>query len=196
MRRIPSTLAILAALVLAMAALSPAVTAQGGSGSGGHPLVGVWLVDPTPQDPSDPLELITVAPGGVAIPGGTESGGAAAWSPTGERTADMIILAPGGDPQAGFVGYVTARISLEVSEDGETFSGTYTVEFPAAASEAFGMPAGELGPGEVTGQRVAVEPMGEPVGPLPDFSELFPPPGQGPAPDMSPGVEESPAPEA
>lgn len=189
MRRLTPTVAVLATLMLAMAALSPAVTAQDEQTSS-HPLVGVWMVDTTPQDPSDPLELFTVAPGGVAIPGGTEAGGAAAWSPTGERSADVILLGPAADPQAGFMGYFTARISLEVSEDGETFSGTYTVEFPAAMSEAFGMAAGELGPDEVTGQRVAVEPMGEPVGPIPDFSELFPPPGAEGSP-IAP--EESPA---
>ena len=35
-------------------------------------------------------------------------------------------------------------------------------------AEAFGDPVGQLGPGEVTGQRIAVEPMGEPVGPIPE----------------------------
>ena len=33
-------------------------------------------------------------------------------------------------------------------------------------AQALGAPVGQLGPGEVTGQRIAVEPMGEPVGPL------------------------------
>ena len=35
-------------------------------------------------------------------------------------------------------------------------------------AEAMGAPVGQLGPGEVTGQRIAVEPMGEPVGPIPE----------------------------
>ena len=34
-------------------------------------------------------------------------------------------------------------------------------------AEALGAPVGQLGPGDVTGQRIAVEPMGEPVGLLP-----------------------------
>ena len=61
------------------------------------------------------------------------------------------------------LGFFTIRASIEVAEDGQSFAGTYTFEPPAAFAEAMGAPAGQLGPGEVTGQRVAVEPMGEPV---------------------------------
>jgi hypothetical protein len=60
-----------------------------------------------------------------------------------------------------------SRTSIEVAEDGQSFAGTYTVEPPAAMAEAMGAPVGQLGPGAVTGQRIAVEPMGEPVGPIP-----------------------------
>ena len=106
---------------------------------------------------------MTVAPGGIitiAIPDGTGYG---SWAATGERSADATFLVPQNDPEAGFVGYATIRTSIEVAEDGQSFAGTYTIEFPAAMAEAMGLPVGQLGPGEVTGQRIAVEPMGEPV---------------------------------
>ena len=72
---------------------------------------------------------------------------------------------PQRDPQCGcLVGYATARASTEVAEDGQSFAGTYTIEPPAAMAEGpWGIPVGQLGPGDVTGQRIVVEPMGEPV---------------------------------
>ncbi len=83
----------------------------------------------------------------------------------------------------GFVGYATIRTSIEVAEDGQSFAGTYTIEPPAGMAEAMGLPAGQLGPGDVTGQRIAVEPMGEPVGPLPEEG--------GPEPAASPPTPEA-----
>jgi hypothetical protein len=186
MRRRGPTVAVLATLVLAIVALSPGVTAQE-DGTAQHPVVGAWIIDPTPQDATDALELITIAPGGVAIPGGTESVGAGSWSSTGARSADVTLVSPAVHPRGGrFLGFITGRVSLEVAEDGQSFSGTFTFEFPGPMREEFGMPAGELGPGEVTGQRIAVEPMGEPVGPVPDFGERFPPPAAPVAPRETP----------
>ena len=46
-----------------------------------------------------------------------------------------------------------------------------------------GLPVGQLGPGDVTGQRIAVEPMGEPVGPFPEEGD--PEPAGSAAPDAS-----------
>ena len=40
---------------------------------------------------------------------------------------------------------------IEVAEDGRSFTGTFTLEFPAAMGDAIGTPLGQLGPGEVTG---------------------------------------------
>jgi hypothetical protein len=87
----------------------------------------------------------------------------------------MLAVAPGVsaqatvDPECGcFVGYATVRSSIEVGQDGQSFAGIYTFEPLAGMAEAMGLPVGQLGPGEVTGQRIAVEPMGEPVGPLPE----------------------------
>ena len=104
------------------------------------------------------------------------------WGATGDRTAAATFLVPLSDPEAGFVGFFTIRTSIEVAEDGQSFAGTYTAEPPAAMAEAMGAPVGQLGPGEVTGQRIAVEPMGEPVGPLPEEpEEVSPSPAPSPA---------------
>ncbi len=84
------------------------------------------------------------------------------------------------------VGYATIRTSIEVAEDGQSFAGTYTIEFPAGMAEALGLPVGQqVGPGAVTGQRIAVEPMGEPVGPLPEEGGSEPA-ASPPTPEASP----------
>ena len=44
------------------------------------------------------------------------------------------------------MGFLTIRASVEVSEDGQSFTGTYSLEFPAGVSEAFELPAGEMVP--------------------------------------------------
>jgi len=166
MRRLASTTIVLMALLLATLASAPGVSAQA---TDAHPAVGVWLTDGSPDDTTDPLDLLTVAPGGIvtiALPDGTGYG---PWAATGERSLDATFLAPQMDPECGcLLGYATFRTSIEVAEDGQSFAGTYTFEPPAAMAEAMGLPVGQqVGPGTVTGQRIAVEPMGEPV-PFPE----------------------------
>jgi hypothetical protein len=165
-RRLVTTTIVLLALLLATLAAAPGVSAQA---TADHPAVGVWLTDGSPDDTTDPLDLLTVAPGGIvtiALPDGTAYG---PWAATGERSLDATFLAPQNDPECGcLVGYATFRTSIEVAEDGQSFAGTYTFEPPAAMAEAMGLPVGQqVGPGTVTGQRIAVEPMGEPV-PFPE----------------------------
>jgi hypothetical protein len=180
MRRLASTTIALLALLLATLAAAPGVSAQAPAE---HPAVGVWLTDGSPDDSTNPLDLTTIAPGGIAtiaLPDGTGYG---PWAATGERSADATFLISQRDPEAGFVGYATIRTSIEVAEDGQSFAGTYTIEFPAAMAEAMGLTVGQqVGPGTVTGQRIAVEPMGEAV-PFPEEG--------GPEP-----VESPPTPEA
>jgi uncharacterized cupredoxin-like copper-binding protein len=153
------------ALLLAMVAATPGVSAQD---TAEHPAVGAWIIDATPEDATDPPELVTVAPGGIIVNAGQEGAGYGSWAATGDRTADATFLFPFMDPEGAFVGFAMVRTSIEVAEDGQSFTGTYTFEPPAGMAEAMGVPVGQLGPGEVTGQRVAVEPMGEPVGPIPE----------------------------
>lgn len=168
MRRLTSTAIVLAALLLATVAAAPGVSAQD---TARHPFIGTWLADRLPEVETNPPEVTVVGPGGTFISADPEGASYGSWVPTGERSADVTFLVPFTDPEAGFVGYATVRASVEVAEDGQSFAGTYTFEPPAAFAEAMGIPAGQLGPGNVTAQRIAVEPMGEPIGPLPDFAE-------------------------
>jgi hypothetical protein len=194
MRRIRVSLAAVAALILA-ATMGATVLGQD-ENRRGHPVLGSWNVDATPTVAGDPPELISFhLEGSVrgAGPGGASVG---TWEPTGGRSADVTFLVNAVDPTTGrFVGLATIRGSLRVSADGESFSGTYTFEPPAAFAEAMGLPVGQLGPSDVTGERIAVEPMGETVGPIPAFPQPGPGTADGsPAPGASPIVLEVPAP--
>ena len=183
MRRRASTVIVLLALLLAVPAATPGVSAQVPIE---HPAIGAWLIESSPGDATDPPELATVAPGGIITNAGPDGTGYGSWTATGERSADATFLFPLADPTCGcLVGYGTIRASIEVAEDGQSFAGTYTVELPAATADAPGAPAGQLGPGEVTGQRIVVDPMGVPVGPLPEEAspdEPAVPPTAEPAP--------------
>jgi hypothetical protein len=160
---------------------SPGVSAQDAME---HPAIGAWAVDATPEDATDPPGLVTIAPGGIITDVDPEWTGYGSWAATGDRTADATFLFPFADPEGGLLGYGTIRTSIEVAEDGQSFTGTYTIEPPTGVAQAMGLPVGQFGPGEVTGQRISVEPMGEPVGPIPEQSapeEEEPPPLPSPA---------------
>lgn len=156
MRRLAFSTIVLMTLLLAMVVTVPGVSAQAPAE---HPAVGAWIVDGN--------EVAVVAPGGIMTSGSVEGSAYGSWAATGDRSADVTSLWPLSDPEAGFIGFGILRASIEVAEDGLSFTGTYTMELPAGMAEAMGVPVGQLGPGEVTGQRIAVEPMGTPVGPLP-----------------------------
>jgi len=181
MRRIP----VLATLLLAAAAIAPAAVAakDDSQATADHPFVGAWVIDADLTDPSAPDQILLVGPGGILVDAGLDFSSYGAWTPSGDHTADVTFYVAAGDAETGFLGFQTIRSSVEVAEDGQSFSGTYTSEFPAAMLEGSGMAAGEYGPGEVTGQRIDVEPMGEPLGPMPQQG--------GPEPSAAP--EASPA---
>jgi hypothetical protein len=169
------------ALLLAAVAAAPGVVAHD---TAEHPAIGTWIIDTSPED-GNPPELVTVAPGGIIVDAFSEGTAYGSWAATGDRTADATFVAPAIDPEAGFLGFFTVRTSFEVAADGQSVAGTYTIEYPAALAEAVGAPVGQYGPVEVTGQRVIVEPMGEPVGPIPEE------PAEPPAPDETPQAPEA-----
>ena len=177
-RRLVRTTVVLMTLLLATVAAAPGVSAQD---TAEHPAVGAWIIESSPEDPTDSLELALIAPGGLITNAAPDGNGYGSWAATGDRSGDATFLVAFTDPEAGFLGFVTIRASIEVAEDGQSFAGTYTVEFPAAMAEAMGLPVGQqVGPGTVTGQRIAVEPMGEPV-PFPEE-----PPAEPASPEASP----------
>lgn len=131
-----------------------------------HPLVGSWLTDVRPGDPENPLALDTFfADGTIRHSGGWD--GAGSWRPTGARTADMTLVWV-QVAEDGAWGTVTVRGTVEVSEDGQTWSGgEQTLEFSEGMGDAFDAPVGEFGPlPQPSAQRINVEPM-DPDGPMP-----------------------------
>lgn len=169
MRRLRSLGFVVGSILLAVTVATPAAAQDEAMPSAGHPFVGVWLVQPFGSEP--PYPFIASADG-LVIDGDPVNGtGYGGWAATGDRTADVMFVAPMVDPEAGLMGYVTIRVEVEVSEDGQGFTGTWTAEFPAEAAEAMGMPVGELGPNDVSAIRMVVEPMGVPVAPMPEMEE-------------------------
>jgi hypothetical protein len=139
----------------------------------GHPLVGGWSIDSEAENPDNPSEtalfhddgtVVNVAPGEA---GAGQEVILGVWRSTGERTADVTF----SNTETGEEGETftfTIRASLEVAEDGNTFTGQYTFELS-------GMPGaeGEYGPETVTGTRLPVEAMGTPVAPVSELFGLF-----------------------
>jgi hypothetical protein len=132
-----------------------------------HPLVGTWLADTDVDDPENPPELVIASADGgwteVDADGGVALG---RWERTGATTADLTLWNLGSSEEGGFFGTVIVRAMIEVAADGQSLRALYTVEFSAPDGTA----TGEFGPGIATATRLAVEPMGVPVG---SFEELF-----------------------
>jgi hypothetical protein len=135
-----------------------------------HILVGTWVIDPDVNETSRIPSVAAFHDDGtytevVGVEGGEESQ-LGAWAPTGERTADLTIvfILP---LEEGVEGTVLSRLSLEVSEDGNSFTGQYTIELLG-----FGLP-GDFGPITASGSRVEVEAMGTPVGTGEEFFDQF-----------------------
>lgn len=129
-----------------------------------HPLVGAWiLVDAS--DPEAPFAA-SFSSDGIYHDSDPEGSGLGAWEPTGPTSAalTMVIMPP--TEEGG--GTITIRATIEVAADGQTFTADFSIE---ASGE--GAPAGEFGPGSVTATRIAVEPMGTPVGSLEDLFGQF-----------------------
>ena len=131
--------------------------------SSDHPLVGTWIVDVNTQDMEDPPALLTIGDDGtLRLTDCCNGPGAGVWAPSSTRTADATVMLPWYDDD-GFVGYNTIRGDVVVSSDGDSLTATYTMDIPARD----GTTTGQLGPVTATGTRMTVEPIGEPVGPLP-----------------------------
>jgi hypothetical protein len=167
-RTIPAILAS-GALLLALSIAAPAVLAQDQT-MADQPIVGAWLAHPSPGD-STQVSLIAFEPSGTLITTDQDgTTGVGAWTATGDGTVELTFEEPTTGPDGHFAGLTTIRASGQVSADGQSFSGTWTLELPEAEASAVGLPAGELGPGQVTAERISVSSMGEPVGPLPQAS--------------------------
>jgi hypothetical protein len=192
MRRHP-TISLVVGLLLAMATGSAAAASNHRrSDATGHTLVGMWVVDVDSSGTLDAPALLTVSRDGtMRFSDCCSSPSAGVWAARGRRGADVNVLLPRGDGD-GYVGFNTLRGSVEVSQDGQSFTATYTMDIPIRGEGT----SGQLGPVAASGVRVDVEPMGEAVGPVP--SDVAPPaePDDAAAPDASPAPDSSVAPEA
>jgi uncharacterized cupredoxin-like copper-binding protein len=153
--------AVLAFVMLLAPGIAGQALAQGAQSGAdaGHPLVGSW-VTLAADDPSEPPSITMFGPGGsVSDVGPDGSVGLGAWESTGPSTADASIWYPAGG------GVLVIRAAIEVAADGQSFTGTYTVEMAAIGGEG----SGQHGPAEIIGTRIPAEGPGEPVGPMQDL---------------------------
>ena len=173
MRRLLALLSVVAVVLLAILAVGrsgPGTAAQDATPAamGGHPVVGAWLLidDAFPDDP--PVLVHLHADGTYLQVDADGTVGVGAWEATGERGAAVTFVQQFAD-ETGAVSTITIRAEGEVDAGGDTFTASYTIELalPDGTSQ------GEFGPGTVTATRIAVEPIGTPVGPL---EALFGPP--------------------
>ena len=133
----------------------------------GHPLVGTWLADTDQESPDNALDTFVFSADGTFFQ--SEAGGGSvlgAWEATGDRTATLTAVGAEADENGTNVGSIWIRASIEVSEDGNSFTAEYTIEFV----QPDGAASGEAGPGIATGDRLVVEAPGTPTV---TFEELF-----------------------
>jgi hypothetical protein len=132
----------------------------------GHPILGTWelLADVGDGDTSCPSQIVFTDDGAyidVDCEGAVVIG---AWEPTGDLTANMTFTSYDEG------GAYRVRAAVEVAEDGQSFSGTFTFELVDPAS---GEGMGEYGPGTVTATRLVAEGPGTPVGSVIDLFSQF-----------------------
>ena len=151
-------------------------------------IVGAWLLT-VEEFPDDPPTLVAFHADGTyqqANADGTT--GIGSWEATGPNSFNLTFVEIFPIDDEGSTGMQTIRAAGEVSEDGQTFTAEFSIEF---AGE--GAPTGEYGPGHVTGTRINVEPMGTPAGSLDDlfiqFEEGTAPAGSEPAGSEPAGSE-------
>lgn len=157
-------IAIVAAVALVFPALVAggvvSIRAQEGTpvAKADHPVVGAWLTDTNQDDPANVPAFFVFHSDGTYI---QEEGdiGVGAWEPTGERTAALTILFRFTTEDGG-VRLLKVRASVEVAEDGATFTAPYSLELTE--------PDGTISmqdTGVATGERITVEPLETPATP-------------------------------
>jgi hypothetical protein len=131
----------------------------------GHPLVGAWILT-VAEDPDGFPSLVAFSSDGIYQEFDHDgTAGYGAWEATGPTSAALTFVTLSPAPEGEFGGSATIRATVEVSADGQSFTAPFTIEFTGVE----GIPEGEFGPGTATGTRIAIEPMGTPVGTLEDL---------------------------
>ena len=174
MRRVPVLVLVMLVALVGIVALSRsgAATAHDATpdAKDHHPVVGTWLADTDTDDPESlPSTFIFSADGAFQEVNAEGDVGLGRWEATGDRSVGLTIWFFGTDEDGEFGGTAVVRAEGEVSEDGQTFTATYTLEFV----DPDGTGTGQYGPANAMGTRLAVEPMGSPVGSMSDLFEQF-----------------------
>jgi hypothetical protein len=140
----------------------------------GHPLVGTWIIDRNPADPTEmPTTQVLTADGGLIDP---SVGAAGVWTATGERTADFTLIAifaedrPAIGVAVGGGSYFLVRGSITVDAGGDT--GTATISQTHVAPD--GTVLDQLAEGTSTYLRLKVEPQDAVGQPLAGFPAWMP----------------------
>jgi hypothetical protein len=140
----------------------------------GHPLVGTWIVDRNPADPTEmPTTNVITADGGLIDP---SVGAAGVWAATGPDTANFTLIAifeqgmaVTGQQTEGGSSYFIVRGSLAVDAGGDT--ATATVSQTHVAPD--GTVLDQLAEGTSTYLRLRVEPqdaVGQPLAGFPAWA--------------------------
>jgi len=163
MHRSFSIMAVLAIALTAVVA-GPAALAQDASPTpiAGHPLVGVWVVDTNVDDPANPPARVSFGADGSLLQVDVGGVGIGAWEPTGERTGALTVSFLFADSNRA-VSTSTVRASVEASEDGQSWTAAFTVEYIGPD----GVSSGQIGPVTASATRIAVEPMSPAASPGP-----------------------------
>lgn len=149
---------IAALLALAGLGMRAGAAAQEATPTQGHPLVGTWIADTDPEDPTNPQDaFLFSADGGYIEVDANGDISLGAWQATGATTAILTIVGDQGDDEGNSYGTFILRASIEVGADGNSFTAEYTAEI----IQPDGTSLGEAGPGQATGVRVTVEGPGE-----------------------------------
>jgi hypothetical protein len=138
----------------------------------GHPLVGTWIVDRDPNDPTEiPTYNVVTADGGVIDP---TVGGAGVWAATGPDTAAFTLT--GTIAELG--GYFVVRGTLAVDAGGGTATATYSSTIVTADGTT--MDQLSLAQGTARYARLRIEPQDAVGQPLAQFPVWTPAPAATP----------------
>jgi hypothetical protein len=173
MRRVPVLVLVMlvSLFVVALPGRSSPVQAQQATpiASNQPSLVGSWMLDTDTDDPSNPPEIATFNADGSYLEVATDGAGAGRWESTGADSANLNIWFLNTDDHGNYVGTLIVRALVHLNADGQSFDADYTFELMMPD----GSMSGQYGPAHAHGDRLSIEPMGAPVGPISDLFQQF-----------------------
>jgi hypothetical protein len=164
MHRSSVLVALVAAVLVGAVGISCPVGAAAQQATPGatapHPLVGMWVVDPEVDDPTNPPSFDAFMADGTLVNIGSDGASVGAWEATGPRTATFTFA--GLVQETGSGAAFILRGNLEVDEAGESFTGSHSFTMVAADGTILVAVQG----GGAHGTRLPAEPL-EAVGQTP-----------------------------